>query len=210
MQHPLFFISLQRPFDYHQKIFPTKQCWRIVAVLAGLFLLAISPYTRADQSSAAVAQSTAEGDAGNKPLRKLSPNQLYVTVEKSGDYIVGIYFDTGSPRERRTRSKLTLEDLKVVDVAFNRAFKRIRSYLENELTGTIRIYDAHTGELLHEILMPKIDAYPDIVPLSKNSGVGYDYLRKMDTGSYIIIPELYSSGAEFSSYTLLFRRHYGK
>ncbi|HFP9222770.1 TPA: hypothetical protein ACTXAA_003165 [Raoultella planticola] len=210
MQHPLFFISLQRPFDYHQKIFPTKQCWRIVAVLAGLFLLAISPYTRADQSSAAVAQSTAEGDAGNKPLRKLSPNQLHVTVEKSGDYIVGIYFDTGSPRERRTRSKLTLEDLKVVDVAFNRAFKRIRSYLENELTGTIRIYDAHTGELLHEILMPKIDAYPDIVPLSKNSGVGYDYLRKMDTGSYIIIPELYSSGADFSSYTLLFRRHYGK
>ncbi|EOV8176241.1 hypothetical protein ACOIQQ_000625 [Raoultella planticola] len=210
MQHPLFFISLQRPFDYHQKIFPTKQYWRIVAVLAGLFLLAISPYTRADQSSAAVAQSTAEGDAGNKPLRKLSPNQLHVTVEKSGDYIVGIYFDTGSPRERRTRSKLTLEDLKVVDVAFNRAFKRIRSYLENELTGTIRIYDAHTGELLHEILMPKIDAYPDIVPLSKNSGVGYDYLRKMDTGSYIIIPELYSSGADFSSYTLLFRRHYGK
>ncbi len=90
-----------------------------------------------------------------------------------------------------------MEDLKVVDVAFNRAFKRIRSYLENELTGTIRIYDAHTGELLHEILMPKIDAYPDIVPLSKNSGVGYDYLRKMDTGSYIIIPELYSSGADF-------------
>ncbi|WP_404603729.1 hypothetical protein [Raoultella planticola] len=208
MQHPLFFISLQRPFDYHQKIFPTKQCWRIVAVLAGLFLLAISPYTRADQSSAAVAQSTAEGDAGNKPLRKLSPNQLYVTVEKSGDYIVGIYFDTGSPRKRRT--KFTLEDVKVVDVVFNRAFKRIRSYLENELTGTIRIYDAHAGELLHEILVPKVDAYPDIEPLLENSGVGYDYLRKMDTGSYIIIPELYSSGADFSSYTLLFRRHYGK
>ena len=170
--------------------------------------IAISPYTRADQSSAAVAQSTAEGDAGNKPLRKLSPNQLYVTVEKSGDYIVGVYFDTGSPRKRRT--KFTLEDVKVVDVVFNRAFKRIRSYLENELTGTIRIYDAHTGELLHEILVPKVDAYPDIEPLLENSGVGYDYLRKMDTGSYIIIPELYSSGADFSSYTLLFRRHYGK
>ena len=208
MQHHLCFTSWQRPFDYHQKIFPTKQCWRIVAVLAGLFLLAISPYTRADQSSAEVAQSTAEGDAGNKPLRKLSPNQLYVTVEKSGDYIVGIYFDTGSPRKRRT--KFTLEDVKVVDVVFNRAFKRIRSYLENELTGTIRIYDAHTGELLHEILVPKVDAYPDIEPLLENSGVGYDYLRKMDTGSYIIIPELYSSGADFSSYTLLFRRHYGK
>lgn len=121
------------------------------------------------------------GDAGNKPLRKLSPNQLYVTVEKSGDYIVGIYFDTGSPRKRRT--KFTLEDVKVVDVVFNRAFKRIRSYLENELTGTIRIYDAHTGELLHEILVPKVDAYPDIEPLLENSGVGYDYLRKMDTGS---------------------------
>lgn len=72
MQHHLCFTSWQRPFDYRQKIFPTKQCWRIVAALAGLFLLAISPYTRADQSSAAVAQSTAEGDAGNKPLRKLS------------------------------------------------------------------------------------------------------------------------------------------
>jgi hypothetical protein len=103
--------------------------------------IAIYPRGSIQCSSGAI---HSRGDAANKPLRKLSPNQLYVTVEKSGDYI-GIYFDTGSPRERRTRSKLTLEDLKVVDVVFNRAFKRIRSYLENELTGTIRIYDAHTG-----------------------------------------------------------------
>ncbi|NYY80129.1 hypothetical protein DMH27_02010 [Raoultella planticola] len=99
---------------------------------------------------------------------------------------------------------------KVVDVAFNRAFKRIRSYLENELTGTIRIYDAHTGELLYEILMPKIDAYPDIVPLSKNSGVGYDYLRKMDTGSYIIIPGFIVLARIFPAIRYFFRRHYGK
>ncbi|MFK3703673.1 hypothetical protein ACI2JR_01675 [Klebsiella sp. NPDC088457] len=130
MQGQLCITPRQRQFDSPQNIFFIKRCWRTVAVLVGLFLLAISPYTHAEQSSAAVAQSTAEGNVGNKPLRKLSPNQLYVTVEKSGNYIVGIYFDTDSPRERRTTSKLTSEDLKVVDVVFNRAFERIRSYLK--------------------------------------------------------------------------------
>ncbi len=72
MQSQLFFTSRQRPFDSCQKIFPTKRYWRIVAVLTGLVCLAVSPYTHAEQTSAEMGQSTAEGDTGNKSLRQLS------------------------------------------------------------------------------------------------------------------------------------------
>lgn len=61
MQGQPCFTSRQRPFDSCQKIFSIKRCWRIVAVLTGLVCLAMSPYIHADQSSAAVEQSTAEG-----------------------------------------------------------------------------------------------------------------------------------------------------
>ena len=95
MQGQPCFTSRQRPFDSCQKIFSIKRCWRIVAVLAGLFLQVITPYTRADQSSAAVEQSTAKGDTANKPLRKLSPKQFCVDVEIPGKYSISILFDIG-------------------------------------------------------------------------------------------------------------------
>ncbi|MGN2455968.1 hypothetical protein ACTFJL_14405 [Klebsiella electrica] len=59
MQSQLFFTSRQRQFDSSQNIFFTKRCWRIVAVLAGLFCLAILPFIRAEQSGA-------EAESGEK------------------------------------------------------------------------------------------------------------------------------------------------
>lgn len=95
MQGQPCFTSRQRPFDSCQKIFPTKRCWRIVAVLTGLVCLAMSPYTHSEQTSAEMGQSTAEGGTANKPLRKLSPKQFCVDVEIPGKYSISILFDIG-------------------------------------------------------------------------------------------------------------------
>ena len=157
MQHPLFFISLQRPFDYHQKIFPTKQCWRIAAVLAGLFLLAISPYTRADQSSAAVAQSTAEGGAGNKPLRKLSPKQLHVDVEIPGEYSISILFDTGLSINKSSTYYYQTKIKKSSADYYQAKIKREREILtlfNKEIEGEVGIYSVVDDKVVRKIKIP--------------------------------------------------------
>ncbi|WP_406670105.1 hypothetical protein [Raoultella terrigena] len=153
MQHHLCFTSWQRPFDYRQKIFPTKQCWRIVAALAGLFLLAISPYTRADQSSAAVAQSTAEGDAGNKPLRKLSPKQFYVEVEIPGNYNISILFDTGLSTNKSSK------DYQPEIKKFMEREREVFTLFKKEVEGEINIYSVGDDKFVHKIKIPTENDY---------------------------------------------------
>ncbi len=48
MQGQLCITLRQRQFDSHQNIFFIKRCWRIVAVLVGLFCLVIPSFIRAE------------------------------------------------------------------------------------------------------------------------------------------------------------------
>ncbi|HHT7437705.1 TPA: hypothetical protein ACT195_002162 [Raoultella planticola] len=216
MQHPLFFISLQRPFDYHQKIFPTKQCWRIVAVLAGLFLLAISPYTRADQSSAEVAQSTAEGDAGNKPLRKLSPKQLHVDVEIPGEYSISILFDTelsinkSSTYYYQTKIKKSSADYYQAKIKRER---EILTLFNKEIEGEVGIYSVVDDKVVRKIKIPTENrgGGNETIRLIDRAGAGRYYASFwLDRGRYIIIPDIYSHHPDFVEYTFKFGRVYGK
>ncbi|HHT7539815.1 TPA: hypothetical protein ACT1UY_002224 [Raoultella planticola] len=208
MQHPLFFISLQRPFDYHQKIFPTKQCWRIVAVLAGLFLLAISPYTRADQSSAAVAQSTAEEDAGNKPLRKLSPKQFYVEVEIPGNYNISILFDTGLSANKSSK------DYQPEIKKFMERERELFTLFNKEIEGEINIYSVETKEFVRKIKIPTENEYfsgNKTAYLIDRAEAGQYYAGFwLDRGRYIMIPDIYSHHPDFVEYTFYFVRLHGK
>ncbi|HGV9333936.1 TPA: hypothetical protein ACNOIO_001084 [Raoultella planticola] len=208
MQHPLFFISLQRPFDYHQKIFPTKQCWHIVAVLAGLFLLAISPYTRADQSSAAVAQSTAEGDTGNKPLRKLSPKQFYVEVEIPGNYNISILFDTGLSTNKSSK------DYQPEIKKFMEREREVLTLFKKEVEGEINIYSVGDNKFVHKIKIPTENDYfngDETAYLINRAEAGQYYASFwLDRGRYIMIPDIYSHHPDFVEYTFYFVRLHGK
>lgn len=114
-------------------------------MLAGLFLQVISPYTRADQSSAAVEQSTAEGGTANKPLRKLSPKQFCVDVEIPGKYSISILFDIGFS---------TNESSKDYQPEINKFMEREReilTLLKNEIEGKINVYRIENDKFVREI-----------------------------------------------------------
>ena len=148
MQGQPCFTSRQRPFDSCQKIFSIKRCWRIVAVLAGLFLQVISPYTRADQSSAAVEQSTAKGGTANKPLRKLSPKQFYVDVEIPGKYSISILFDIGFSTNESSK-----DDQPEINKFMERE-REILTLLKNEIEGEINVYRISNDKFVRKIKIP--------------------------------------------------------
>ena len=148
MQGQPCFTSRQRPFDSCQKIFSIKRCWRIVAVLAGLFLQVITPYTRADQSSAAVEQSTAKGDTANKPLRKLSPKQFCVDVEIPGKYSISILFDIGFSTNESSK-----DDQPEINKFMERE-REILTLLKNEIECEINVYRIANDKFVRKIKIP--------------------------------------------------------
>ncbi|TCW16279.1 hypothetical protein EDF73_10280 [Raoultella sp. BIGb0138] len=207
MQGQLCITLRQRQSDSPQNIFFIKRCWRIVAVLVGLFILVISPYTRAEQSSAAVEQSTAEGNVGNKPLRKLSPKQFYVEVGIPGDYNISILFDTGLSANKSSK------DYQPEIKKFMEREREVFTLFKKEVEGEINIYRIANDKFVREIKIPTENGRGgnETIYLIDRAGTGRYYVSFwLDKGRHIIIPDIYSHHPDFVEYTFKFGRVYGK